>query len=384
VTTAPQKQNASAALTTVQDWQKFLVARADGLAQWSKGTGLDPRTLVRIALRELQSDSKLRQCSPESFYLALTAAAQLGLEPTGVTGEAYLVPFNVKVGDNRWEKRVQLIPGYQGLAKLVYQTGKVQELWADVVHANDHFRVVRGSDPRLEHEPVIVGERGELVAAYACARLAPHGGVRFEVLTREDVDKIKSASKQGHTGPWVEWYDEMAKKSAVRRLCKLLPKTHLLAKAVAYDNAVEAGDVQRIPQILDVEALDEQPAPAAAAPTSSAKSAIRQAANQRASRRPPATENKSSEAPPPASSPSNVNVETTAPAAAPRGDAKADSVEDAEIELLERVTKLEDAIADAASPLELDEAIERAADLPDGYRAELDELAKKRRQELSK
>jgi recombination protein RecT len=174
-----------------QDFRKHLDSRAGSLSQWAASTGIDGQTLVRIALRALSDPrSKLRECSPDSIYSALTIAAQLGLEPTGVNGEAHLVPF---------KGRCQLIPGYQGLIKLAHQSGKVRDVWAEVVRDGDIFQVTKGTKREIIHRPILGDEDAELIAVYACAEL--EGGiVHFEVMSAAQIEKVRKSSKQGESG----------------------------------------------------------------------------------------------------------------------------------------------------------------------------------------
>lgn len=235
---AQQTQQNPTSLTTINDWHGYLSGRANKLEVWCSATGLDARTMIRVALRELSGSDKksaaLRKCTPASFFLALTNAAHLGLEPSGgVLGEAYLIPFgNV----------CTLMPGYQGLIKLVRQSEQIEAIWADVVFSGDRFEVYRGSQPRLVHEPRITEEdRGELVAAYACAMFKGSGFVQFDALSKAEIEKARKVSRSADLGPWVDWYDEMSKKTAARRLTKYLPKSAKLRKALECDDAAARG-----------------------------------------------------------------------------------------------------------------------------------------------
>ena len=79
-----------------------------------------------------------------------------------------------------------------------------------------------------------------MAAEYAVARLKD-GGYQFEVMSRAEIEQVRKKSKAGSSGPWVEHWDEMAKKTVLRRLCKLLPSSIELARAVAMDEATDAG-----------------------------------------------------------------------------------------------------------------------------------------------
>jgi hypothetical protein len=66
------------------------------------------------------------------------------------------------------------------------------------------------------------GKRGAFIGVYAIALLA-NGLTKQCVMMKEDVDRIRSKSRSSSNGPWVTDYDEMAKKTVIKRLCKLLP-----------------------------------------------------------------------------------------------------------------------------------------------------------------
>ena len=170
--------------------------------------------------------------------------AQLGLEPGGALGHAYLIPFDKRQKINgRWETvstEAQLIIGYRGMIDLARRSGQILSISARTVHVNDKFSYSYGLEETLEHSPCETGDRGELTHVYAVARLKD-GGVQFEVMSRADVEKVRALSKAGSSGPWVDHFDEMAKKTVIRRLFKYLPVSIELQKAVVMDERAEAG-----------------------------------------------------------------------------------------------------------------------------------------------
>jgi recombination protein RecT len=189
--------------------------------------------LARIALTELRRTPNLARCTQQSFGGALMTCAQLGLEP-GVTGEAYLLPF-----ENRRKNcyEVQLIIGYQGMAKLFWQSPLAKSLDAQAGYEKDSFDYEYGLEPRLRHRPSLTGERGEAIAYYAVAGLV-NGGSAFVVMSRTDIEKIRDRSRAKDDGPWKTDYDAMAKKTCVRQLFKLLPRSPELSQALAQDEGV--------------------------------------------------------------------------------------------------------------------------------------------------
>jgi recombination protein RecT len=144
-------------------------------------------------------------------------------------------------------KQVTLIPGYRGLVELARRSGQLSTIYARVVHARDVFHYAMGSDEKIEHVPSDEDEPGDLVAVYAVARFKD-GGMQMEVMRKRDIEKIRTRSKSGNSGPWQTDYEEMAKKTVVRRLCKMLPLSPEIAKATQLDEQAERG----LPQDLDI------------------------------------------------------------------------------------------------------------------------------------
>ena len=160
----------------------------------------------------------LYECTGESILNASMASAELGLDCSGALGQAYLVPFyNGKIK----AKEALFIPGYRGLLTLAYRSGLVHGVECEVVRDGDLFRRTMGDDAKIVHE-IRDGERGDIIGAYAIATMNTGAKVR-EYMTREDIDAIKAMSKAGKFGPWVDFYEEMAKKTVFRRLSKWLP-----------------------------------------------------------------------------------------------------------------------------------------------------------------
>lgn len=189
--------------------------------------------IARIALTSLRTTKHLPECTQASFAGALMNCAQLGLEPGGPAGEAYLVPFfNRKQG----VYEVQLVIGYQGMVKLFWQSPMARHLDAQVVYENDEFDYEYGLAPRLVHKPSLTG-RGRPIAYYAVASMT-NGGSAFVVLAPEDIERIRQRSRAKDDGPWKTDYDPMAKKTCIRQLFKMLPKSAELARAIAHDESV--------------------------------------------------------------------------------------------------------------------------------------------------
>src|SRR5690606_35183329 len=113
------------------------------------------------------------------------------------------------------------IPGYRGFLDLARRSGQIVSLVARAVHENDFFEYEFGLTENITHKPCMT-DRGALIAVYAIAILKD-GGHQFEVMSKSEVDEIRKQSKSQNNGPWVTHYEEMAKKTVLRRLFKWLP-----------------------------------------------------------------------------------------------------------------------------------------------------------------
>lgn len=205
--------------------------------------------LARIATTEMRRVPALSKSSPESFLGAIMQCAQLGLEPSNGLGHAYLIPFgNGK--DQRGRNNVQLIIGYRGMIDLARRSGQILSISARAVHDGDEFNYQYGLNEDLHHVPAEDDTAGTLTHVYAVARLKD-GGVQFEVMSRKQIEAVRASSKAGTNGPWVTHFEEMAKKTVIRRLFKYLPVSVEMQTAVSLDEKADAGIDQHNEFVLD-------------------------------------------------------------------------------------------------------------------------------------
>ena len=185
-----------------------------------------PERLMRICLTEYRRVPKLQQCDKVSFLAAVVTAASLGLEPGSALGQCYLIPYN---------QTCEFQIGYRGMIDIARRSGNIVSLTARAVYEGDDFRVICGTEDRIEHEPRF--KSTDLTHVYAVAKLVG-GGVQFDVMSRAQVEAIRARhSKAAKGSAWTDSFDEMAKKTVVRRLFKLLPASVELASALdAEDN----------------------------------------------------------------------------------------------------------------------------------------------------
>lgn len=238
---ALQRQHEASPAERLKTHKQFLDARMQQIGQWVR-EGVRPEALVRFTLMDMQTNEKLRSCDPTSIYLGLLACAVTGLEPGALKGEAYLVPF---------AGRAQFIPGWKGLVKQVRRSRDVRGVVANVVREHDVFDLDEGTANTLIHKPLLRGERGDVIGAYAIATFS-NGHHEIEWMDRGDLDRIQRVAEQrGKSPAWKDWQDQMQRKSAIRRLAKRLPLGSDYYVAQALEDAADEGRDQA--GVLDIE-----------------------------------------------------------------------------------------------------------------------------------
>jgi recombination protein RecT len=196
---------------------------------------VDAGRFLRCALTAINVVPKLSQCTQESVLGGLMQAAQLGLEVADVRGQAYLVPrWDGK--DRCYKATFQL--GYRGMIDLAARGGIT--VTVDDICEHDQYDFERGTNAYLRHKPTLAN-RGPIIAYYAVATFADGRPPAFVVLGRGEAeahrDRFASTrSKEGEIyGTWVEHFDAMARKTAVRKLLNYLPATVELRQAAAIE-----------------------------------------------------------------------------------------------------------------------------------------------------
>lgn len=214
---------------------------------------IDLSRLYRVIVGCVATTPGLQRCSVSSIMRCMQQAAEVGLEPGGALGLAYLVPFNnSKTGGSD----CQFIIGYRGFIELARRSGFVRTVEAYAVYEGDVWEYEQGLKPVLRHIPgTAERDPSKLTHVYAVARYKD-GSSQADVMTRQDVERIRTRSNAGQSGPWKTDYEEMAKKTAVRRLCKYLPRSIQLERGFVQETRNEMSDTPDIPLTL-VSADDE-------------------------------------------------------------------------------------------------------------------------------
>lgn len=235
VVTKPNKKPATPfeqvkGLMSSQEYQKQIV-------NYYRGEREEAMAFLTSSVEYIRKVPKLLDCDKTSLLSALMISAQFRLMPSGVMGEAYIIPYGA-------EAKFQL--GYQGIVTLIWRTNKVKSIKAIIVYANEHFVYAEGLDTTLEHIPTKFGEeRGKPVGVYAVAETT-NGGRLFTVMSEDQVMAIKNMSKAKDKpdSPWNSKDPEkwMWKKTCLIQLAKLLPKTMDLQRAIEEDYKGEGAE----------------------------------------------------------------------------------------------------------------------------------------------
>lgn len=185
-----------------------------------------------FAIQLLQTKPELmkafHQC-PESLASAVVNIATIGLSLNPAKKEAYLITRNFKLKDAKgqdfWQTRICLEPSYMGMCNLATNTGSVLWVQAKPVHEKDTY-LNNGTDQAPTHTYEAFRDRGPIIGYYCVAKTSSNAYLTTEMSIAE-VEKVRGSSesfKKGF-GPWVDWPEEQAKKTVVRRAFKLWPKT---------------------------------------------------------------------------------------------------------------------------------------------------------------
>ena len=192
------------------------------------------------AIEYVRRVPKLLECDPVSLMAAFVQSAQFRFLPSGVSGEAYIIPYN---------KDAKFQIGYRGIITLLSRTNKVKSIKAIVVYDNELFEYEEGIETHLRHVPTPFGsKRGEPVGVYAVAETV-NGGYQFMVMSKDQVMAIKgmSKAKDSKESPWNSKDPElwMWKKTCLIQLSKLLPQSPDLQQAIEKDYEGEGSGEQR-------------------------------------------------------------------------------------------------------------------------------------------
>lgn len=221
-------------LKTETDLKTFLYKNY--MAQINNFFGNEKQAMKFLSsvMSAVQRTPKLLECDGGTLVNAFMTMAQLGLMPSDVSGEAYVLPYKNK---GKMEAQFQL--GYQGLITLFYRAGG-QKIRAEIVREHDEFSYENGE---IRHKIDIFKsnkERGEAIGAYAIATI--NDSEVAKAMNKDDIMAYGSRFSKSFTSEYSPWNEKndpelmMWKKTVLKQLGKVLPKNETINRAIAEDN----------------------------------------------------------------------------------------------------------------------------------------------------
>lgn len=208
-------------------------------------------TVVASLMSLVNNNIVLQECEPKTVFAAALTAASLDLPINPSLGQAYIIPFNNKVKDGtdskgkaiyRWVKQAQFQMGYKGFIQLCLRSGKYE-----LIHVNDvRDGEYKGMDRMTgEHRFEFIDDdekrAQQAVIGYVAFIKLTTGFHKSLYMTNDELlahAKKYSKSYQNGYGMWVDDFDAMAKKTAMKLLIDRWGiKTSQIEKAMIADQA---------------------------------------------------------------------------------------------------------------------------------------------------
>ena len=208
---------------------KHDIVRAMPEIEMSLPENVTPKKFLRVLLNTVLNNPDFLKCTRVSLFSAASKCAADGLFPDN--REAAMIPY---------KSVVQYQPMVGGILKKIRNSKEVPSLFAEVVYKDEHFVFGTSSEKGryLDHIPNPGGSRGTSENAIACFAMSKltDGTVDFEVMSKEEVEYIRSKSKANNSPAWREFWGEMAKKTLIKRLAKRLPMSADVEDLLDRDN----------------------------------------------------------------------------------------------------------------------------------------------------
>lgn len=222
-------------------------ALMDARAQFAVAFGGDKDVANKYILGVLNTvmlNDKLMECDPISIRDAAITSAVLGVA-IDARQYAYLIPYN---------KKAQFQMSYKGYVNVAKRDPDVDNVISNIVYDGDVFGVDLGANTlshTLTMDSPLYGTTAGIKYVYALVRFKANTGrsMMFEVMTKKQIDEIRASSKAGakldkfgNPTIWEKHYGEMARKTAIKRLCKHAQLGDV-ARIDEVDNGIEEGKI---------------------------------------------------------------------------------------------------------------------------------------------
>lgn len=254
-----EKQAVAKPLTPIQRFNQYLDNyKQNVLPDLLKKHNLEPAQFVHIVLSEVKKNEKLLaafQENPASMFASILAGAEIGLIPSDMLGEFYLIP-------RRIDGKLTVTPliGYKGMTHIILRSGDVAKVHTECVYEGDEFEPIYGLEPNIIHKPNfnVTRDSSTLKFVYAVAKLK-NGEYQFAVLSKSDVIKITQLSRYNNDLYFNDKKDPnmwMVRKTALIQLAKLLPKDFYGKKALEMDGQLEGGAYLSLDEENNIKIVD--------------------------------------------------------------------------------------------------------------------------------
>lgn len=205
----------------------FTGAATDQSVTWAKES--------QFAIQAFQKNdflAKTAMSNPTSAQNAIINVAAIGITLNPAAKLAYLVPR---------DGGVHLDISYMGLLHLAQVSGAIQWGQCKLVHANDTYES-NGLDNAPTHKYNAFGERGPVVGGY-CTVKTQQGDYLTDEMSLAEIKQVENTSK-AKNGPWKNWWEEMARKTIVKRAAKYWPRVERVDNAIHHLNDDEGIEME--------------------------------------------------------------------------------------------------------------------------------------------
>lgn len=228
--------------------------------------GISPAQFVQVVLGEVKKNEKLLKAfqeNPASMFASILAGAEVGLIPSDMIGEFYLIPRSMKQPDGQYKLTVTPLIGYKGMVNILLRSGDITRIHTEVVYQGDTFEPIYGLEPNIIHKPdfSIARMAANITHAYAVAK-NKMGEYQFVVMSRKEIEAVRDMSKSANElyfndkknpNRWME------RKAALVQLSKMLPKDYYSKKAISMDTMVDGGSFITLDENNQIKIIEGTP-----------------------------------------------------------------------------------------------------------------------------
>ena len=215
---AVAKQEVAAAIgnSTIADsiLNSFSKLAAQGQLSFPKGYAVGNQ--LKLMYTSLSQNGMISKATPVSIGEALVEAVIQGLEVD--KRQVYFIVYGNKL---------QMFRSYYGDIKVALETGLVRDIRARVIYEGDEYDIDTNSDGEeivINHRTRLENHDKPIVGAYAWAD-CPDGKRHYCIMTKKEIDTNWSKSKDPSRNVQKDFPQEMAKRTVIRRLVKMIFNT---------------------------------------------------------------------------------------------------------------------------------------------------------------